>query len=249
MPYGDPRQPHYRKNAFDAGEDGMGKNAHSLKLGCDCVGHVQYFDAHFTSFHGSVCSIANAVCMHEEDFGLGWKHVDWHNGVSSQVPTSTLGWLAQRVHVAERTCGAFSHAAPEHMAHNTAEKMHTVFPALAPCLLDCHEPVTGRQWELSLLAHAGMHACACRKTPAPAFSHTHTHTHTHLPNHLPDPHAAALAAAGGVVRVHSGQLRVRIFLPFVFGWPHRVRGEAHGHPVHYGHRGRHAQSVRSVPLS
>ena len=31
VPYGDPNAPHYRKNAFDAGEDGLGKNAHSLK--------------------------------------------------------------------------------------------------------------------------------------------------------------------------------------------------------------------------
>lgn len=31
VPYGDPNNPHYRKNAFDAGEDGLGKNAHSLK--------------------------------------------------------------------------------------------------------------------------------------------------------------------------------------------------------------------------
>ena len=31
VPYGDPNDPHYRKNAFDAGEDGLGKNAHSLK--------------------------------------------------------------------------------------------------------------------------------------------------------------------------------------------------------------------------
>ena len=31
VPYGDPHDPHYRKNAFDAGEDGLGKNAHSLK--------------------------------------------------------------------------------------------------------------------------------------------------------------------------------------------------------------------------
>ncbi|KAJ0693294.1 putative primary-amine oxidase [Helianthus annuus] len=29
--YGDPNDPHYRKNAFDAGEDGLGKNAYSLK--------------------------------------------------------------------------------------------------------------------------------------------------------------------------------------------------------------------------
>jgi Cu2+-containing amine oxidase len=31
VPYGDPMDPHYRKNAFDAGEDGLGKNCHSLK--------------------------------------------------------------------------------------------------------------------------------------------------------------------------------------------------------------------------
>ena len=31
VPYGDPKDPHYRKNAFDAGEDGLGKNCHSLK--------------------------------------------------------------------------------------------------------------------------------------------------------------------------------------------------------------------------
>nr|GME13232.1 copper methylamine oxidase-like isoform X3 [Ipomoea batatas] len=31
VPYGDPNDPHYRKNAFDAGEDGLGRNANSLK--------------------------------------------------------------------------------------------------------------------------------------------------------------------------------------------------------------------------
>jgi primary-amine oxidase len=30
VPYGDPKAPHYLKNAFDGGEDGLGKNAHSL---------------------------------------------------------------------------------------------------------------------------------------------------------------------------------------------------------------------------
>nr|GLL36162.1 copper methylamine oxidase-like isoform X3 [Ipomoea trifida] len=32
VPYGDPNDPHYRKNAFDAGEDGLGRNANSLKM-------------------------------------------------------------------------------------------------------------------------------------------------------------------------------------------------------------------------
>ncbi|XP_047309403.1 copper methylamine oxidase-like [Impatiens glandulifera] len=82
VPYGDPNEPHYRKNAFDAGEDGLGKNAHSLKKGCDCLGHVKYFDAHFTNFIGGVETIENCICLHEEDHGILWKHQDWRTGLS-----------------------------------------------------------------------------------------------------------------------------------------------------------------------
>ncbi|KAG7023102.1 maoI [Cucurbita argyrosperma subsp. argyrosperma] len=82
VPYGDPNDPHYRKNAFDAGEDGLGKNAHSLKKGCDCLGYIKYFDAHFTNFTGGVETIENCVCMHEEDHGILWKHQDWRTGLA-----------------------------------------------------------------------------------------------------------------------------------------------------------------------
>ncbi|KAK9669506.1 hypothetical protein RND81_13G135800 [Saponaria officinalis] len=82
VPYGDPHEPHYRKNAFDAGEDGLGKNAHSLKKGCDCLGFIKYFDAHFTTFTGEVETIENCVCLHEEDHGVLWKHQDWRTGLA-----------------------------------------------------------------------------------------------------------------------------------------------------------------------
>ncbi|GJN27283.1 hypothetical protein PR202_gb15293 [Eleusine coracana subsp. coracana] len=82
VPYGDPSEPHYRKNAFDAGEDGLGKNAHSLKKGCDCLGYIKYFDAHFTNFTGGVETIENCVCLHEEDHGILWKHQDWRTGLA-----------------------------------------------------------------------------------------------------------------------------------------------------------------------
>ncbi|GAA0162884.1 oxidase [Lithospermum erythrorhizon] len=82
VPYGDPNEPHYRKNAFDAGEDGLGKNAHSLKKGCDCLGYIKCFDAHFTNFTGGVETIENCVCMHEEDHGILWKHQDWRTGLA-----------------------------------------------------------------------------------------------------------------------------------------------------------------------
>ncbi|XP_031384795.1 uncharacterized protein LOC116198713 [Punica granatum] len=82
VPYGDPNEPHYRKNAFDAGEDGLGKNAHSLKRGCDCLGYIKYFDAHYNNFTGGVETIENAVCLHEEDHGILWKHQDWRTGLA-----------------------------------------------------------------------------------------------------------------------------------------------------------------------
>ena len=45
VPYGTPERSHYRKNVFDSGEIGFGRMANSLKLGCDCLGTIHYFDA------------------------------------------------------------------------------------------------------------------------------------------------------------------------------------------------------------
>jgi primary-amine oxidase len=77
VPYGDPRSQHFRKNAFDLGEHGIGMLSNSLKLGCDCVGEITYFDAALTNSRGDVSVIENAVCLHEEDYGILWKHTDW----------------------------------------------------------------------------------------------------------------------------------------------------------------------------
>ncbi|WP_416676719.1 primary-amine oxidase [Egbenema bharatensis] len=77
VPYGDPRPQHFRKNAFDLGEHGIGMLANSLKLGCDCVGEIHYFDAVLTDSRGNVAMTENAICLHEEDFGTLWKHTDW----------------------------------------------------------------------------------------------------------------------------------------------------------------------------
>jgi primary-amine oxidase len=76
VPYGDPRPTQRRKNAFDVGEYGMGMCANSLEWGCDCLGVIRYFDAHLTTSRGEPLLVKNAVCMHEEDFGILWKHTD-----------------------------------------------------------------------------------------------------------------------------------------------------------------------------
>ena len=77
VPYGDPSEANFRKNAFDIGEYGMGQLANSLTLGCDCLGHIHYFDAPMTNSLGELSTIKNAVCLHEEDNGILWKHTDW----------------------------------------------------------------------------------------------------------------------------------------------------------------------------
>lgn len=76
VPYGDPRPTQARKNAFDVGEYGMGMCANSLRLGCDCLGLIRYLDAHLCDSRGNPLTVPNAICIHEEDFGILWKHTD-----------------------------------------------------------------------------------------------------------------------------------------------------------------------------
>jgi primary-amine oxidase len=80
VPYGDPGVSHYRKTAFDVGEYGIGVLANALERGCDCLGHIYYFDALMTDSHGNLVQLPNAICMHEEDSGILWKHFDWRTG-------------------------------------------------------------------------------------------------------------------------------------------------------------------------
>jgi primary-amine oxidase len=80
VPYGDPGPMHGWKNAFDVGEWGLGRMANSLTLGCDCLGEITYLDAVFSDEHGKPYTRANAICIHEEDYGILWKHVDMNSG-------------------------------------------------------------------------------------------------------------------------------------------------------------------------
>ena len=77
VPYGSPEGAHPRKNVFDIGEYGIGRLCNSLELGCDCLGAIQYLDAEINSLDGGVETIKNAICIHEEDMGILWKHWDF----------------------------------------------------------------------------------------------------------------------------------------------------------------------------
>jgi primary-amine oxidase len=77
VPYGDPAPTHRFKNVFDMGEYGVGWLANPLALGCDCLGEIRYFDGVVNDQDGNAMTIPNAICMHEEDYGIGWKHTDF----------------------------------------------------------------------------------------------------------------------------------------------------------------------------
>jgi len=76
VPYGDPAGDHYMNHSFDLGEGVFGAAVNSLTLGCDCVGEIYYFDVNMTDGHGDVMHLPNAVCIHEEDYGVMWKHTN-----------------------------------------------------------------------------------------------------------------------------------------------------------------------------
>jgi primary-amine oxidase len=76
VPYRDPTPDHLNRTAFDVGEWGLGFMTTSLDLGCDCLGEITYVDAVLHDSAGEPTVIRNAICLHEEDDGVAWKHVD-----------------------------------------------------------------------------------------------------------------------------------------------------------------------------
>ena len=76
VPYGDVSPMHAWKHVFDAGETSIGTLANSLSLGCDCLGEIHYFDVHQVNWKGEARTVEQAICMHEEDYGILWKHHD-----------------------------------------------------------------------------------------------------------------------------------------------------------------------------
>jgi primary-amine oxidase len=82
VPYADPSPVRYWQNYFDQGEYLFGRYTNSLELGCDCLGEIQYFDATIADESGHPRVMKNAICLHEEDYGVLWKHTDMFNGMA-----------------------------------------------------------------------------------------------------------------------------------------------------------------------
>jgi len=80
VPYGDPAPVHRVKAVFDESEAGLGALANPLQLGCDCLGEIRYLDAVVNGDDGEPRRVTNAICIHEEDTGVAWKHTHAQTG-------------------------------------------------------------------------------------------------------------------------------------------------------------------------
>jgi primary-amine oxidase len=80
--YGDTSPTNAWQNYYDVSEYQFGRLANSLELGCDCLGDITYVDAVVADDLGRPTTIKNAICIHEEDYGILWKHTDFFAGTS-----------------------------------------------------------------------------------------------------------------------------------------------------------------------
>jgi primary-amine oxidase len=84
VPYAEPDPARNWVCYLDVGEYTLGRNANALRLGCDCLGEIRYVDAVVHDDNGHPQTLPNAICIHEEDFGLLWKHSDMFNEFAAE---------------------------------------------------------------------------------------------------------------------------------------------------------------------
>src|SRR5262249_4949117 len=101
---------------FDAGEWGLGRLANSLSLGCDCLGEIHYFDAVTATETGEPYALPNAICMHEEDYGILWKHHDLMGG-RSEVRRSRRLVISSIATIGNYECGFYWSFSPDGTTH------------------------------------------------------------------------------------------------------------------------------------
>ncbi|WP_340562794.1 primary-amine oxidase [Streptomyces sp. GSL17-111] len=94
VPYAEPDPGRNWVCYLDAGEYLLGRNANALRLGCDCLGEIRYLDAVLSDDHGRPETLPNAVCLHEEDTGLLWKHTNIFDATGE---TSVVSRRARRL--------------------------------------------------------------------------------------------------------------------------------------------------------
>jgi primary-amine oxidase len=96
VPYADPSETWYFRNAFDEGEDSMGRYANSLEPEVDAPSNATFFDATLADETGVPFVVPRAVALYEKDGGLLWKHFDRDNNHNSSRRSRelVLSWIA-----------------------------------------------------------------------------------------------------------------------------------------------------------
>jgi len=96
VPYADPSEAWYFRNAFDEGEDSMGRYANSLEPEVDAPSNATFFDATLADESGVPLVVPRAVALYEKDGGLLWKHFDRDNNHnnSRRARELVLSWIA-----------------------------------------------------------------------------------------------------------------------------------------------------------
>ena len=96
VPYADPSEAWYFRNAFDEGEDSMGRYANSLEPEVDAPSNATFFDAALADETGVPLVVPRAVALYEKDGGLLWKHFDRDNNHNNSRRSRelVLSWIA-----------------------------------------------------------------------------------------------------------------------------------------------------------
>jgi primary-amine oxidase len=96
VPYADPSEAWYFRNAFDEGEDSMGRYANSLEPEVDAPSNATFFDATLADESGVPLVVPRAVALYERDGGLLWKHFDRDNNHNNSRRSRelVLSWIA-----------------------------------------------------------------------------------------------------------------------------------------------------------
>ena len=95
VPYADPTAEAFLANAPSTpASTAWASCANALELGCDCLGQIHYFDVPAADDSGNAFVMKNAICMHEEDYGILWKHNEFRrNGSEVRRSRRLVGLL------------------------------------------------------------------------------------------------------------------------------------------------------------
>lgn len=77
---------------YDEGQYGIGYNANELQPQVDCLGEVHFIDGVVHDESGQPRRVPRAICIHEEDAGILWKHTDFRTGRNLVVRSQRLAF-------------------------------------------------------------------------------------------------------------------------------------------------------------